>query len=218
VSETARQRPRFIAVEGPIGVGKTTLTRRLAQTFEAELVLEKAEDNPFLPRFYAEPARYAFATQLHFLFQRLEQIEQARQADLFQPARIADFLMDKDRLFAKVALDPAEYALYEQIYGRVAVQAPVPDLVIYLQAPVPVLLGRIERRAIDYEQRIEPEYLERLCAAYVEFFYYYDLAPTLIVNAEEINLADNDAHYRSLLEEIDKGVVGKHYFNPSVTG
>jgi len=207
--------PRFIAVEGPIGVGKTTLSRRLAATYDAELVLEKAEENPFLPRFYAEPARYAFATQLHFLFQRLAQIEAARQADLFQPARIADFLMDKDRLFAKVALDPAEYALYEQIYGRVTVQAPVPDLVIYLQAPVPVLLRRIERRAIDYEQQIDAEYLERLCAAYVEFFYYYDLAPTLIVNAEEINLADNDVHYQSLLGEIEKGVVGKHYFNPS---
>jgi deoxyguanosine kinase len=128
---------------------------------------------------------------------------------------VADFLMDKDRLFAKVALDPAEYALYDQIYSRVTLQGPVPDLVIYLQAPVPVLVRRIERRGIDYEQRIEPDYLERLCAAYVEFFYYYDLAPTLIVNAEETNLADNEVHYRRLLAEIDKGVVGKHYFNPS---
>lgn len=210
--------PRFIAVEGPIGVGKTTLARLLAATFEAELVLEQAEDNPFLPRFYAEPARYAFATQLHFLFQRLAQNEATRQADLFRPARIADFLMDKDRLFARVALEATEFALYEQIYGRMTVQAPVPDLVIYLQAPVPVLLRRIERRAIAYEQAIEADYLERLCAAYVEFFYYYDAAPTLIVNAAEINLADDDAHYRSLLEEIHEGVVGKRYFNPSAAG
>lgn len=207
---------RFIAIEGPIGVGKTSLARRLATTWQTELLLEGAADNPFLPRFYEDPRRYALATQLHFLFQRTRELQARSQADLFVPRLTADFLFEKDRLFAKVALDDDEYSLYQEIYQRVVQTLPAPALVIYLQASVPTLLKRVARRGIDYEQRIEGDYLARLCAEYVDFFHRYDDAPLLIVNAEEINLVDNDEHYAQLLAEIEHGVVGRRYFNPGV--
>ncbi len=207
---------RFIAIEGPIGVGKTSLARRLAATWQTELLLEGAADNPFLPKFYEDPRRYALATQLHFLFQRTRELQARSQADLFAPRLTADFLFEKDRLFAKVALDDDEYALYREIYRCVAQTLPSPSLVIYLQASVPTLFKRIARRGIDYEQRIEADYLARLCNEYVDFFHRYDDAPLLIVNAEEINPVDNDAHYALLLAEIEHGVVGRRYFNPGV--
>lgn len=207
---------RFIAIEGPIGVGKTSLARRLAATWQTDLLLEVAADNPFLPKFYEDPRRYALATQLHFLFQRTRELQARSQVDLFAPRLTADFLFEKDRLFAKVALDDDEYALYREIYQRVVQTLPGPSLVIYLQASVPTLLKRIARRGIDYERRIEADYLARLCNEYVDFFHRYDDAPLLIVNAEEINLVDNDAHYALLLAEIEHGVVGRRYFNPGV--
>lgn len=207
---------RFIAIEGPIGVGKTSLARRLAASWHTELLLEGAAENPFLPRFYADPRRHALATQLHFLFQRTRELQARSQADLFVPRLTADFLFEKDQLFAKVALDDDEYALYREIYQRVVQTLPCPSLVIYLQASVPTLLKRIARRGIDYEQRIETDYLARLCSEYVDFFHRYNDAPLLIVNAEEINLVDNEAHYALLLAEIEHGVVGRRYFNPGV--
>ncbi len=207
---------RFIAIEGPIGVGKTSLARRLAVTWQTDLLLEGAADNPFLPKFYEDPRRYALATQLHFLFQRTRELQARSQVDLFAPRLTADFLFEKDRLFAKVALDDDEYALYREIYRRVVQTLPAPSLVIYLQASVPTLLKRIARRGIDYEQRIDADYLVRLCNEYVDFFHRYDDAPLLIVNAEEINLIDNDAHFALLLAEIEHGVVGRRYFNPGV--
>ncbi len=212
----ASTRGRFIAIEGPIGVGKTSLARRLATTLHTELLLEAAEANPFLPRFYYDPRRYALATQLHFLFDRVRQLKPRAQADLFEPALVSDFLFDKDRLFARVALEPAEFELYEQVYARVMHDLPTPDLVIYLQASVPVLQNRIARRGVDYEQNIAGNYLERLCAEYVDYFYYFDAAPLLIVNAEEVNLVDNERHYTDLLAHIARGVAGRQYFNPSV--
>lgn len=207
---------RFIAIEGPIGVGKTSLARRLAATWQTELLLEGAAENPFLPKFYEDPRRYALATQLHFLFHRTRELQARNQVDLFAPRLTADFLFEKDRLFARVALEDDEFALYQEIYQRVVQTLPGPSLVIYLQASVPTLLKRIARRGIDYEQSIEATYLERLCAEYVEFFHRYDDAPLLIVNAEEINPVDNDAHYEMLLEEIERGVVGRRYFNPGI--
>lgn len=207
-------RPRYVVVEGPIGVGKTTLARRLAATYDSELLLELAAENPFLPKFYEDPRRFALPTQLFFLFQRIEQLKHYRQTDLFTTVQVSDFLIEKDRIFAKVTLEPAELDLYTQVYDKLIPQLPVPDLVIYLQAPVPVLMRRVARRGIDYEQRIEPGYLDRLCAEYVDFFYYYDRSPLLIVNAEEINLADNEAHYQLLIAQIEAGITGKHYFNP----
>lgn len=205
---------RFVVVEGPIGVGKTSLARRLAAEQGAELVLEAAEENPFLERFYREPRANAFPAQLYFLFQRARQMAALKQSDLFQPVRVSDFLLDKDRLFARVTLDDDEFALYEQVYERLAIDAPVPDLVVYLQAPVDVLEGRIRKRGIRYEQSMEREYLERLCNAYAHFFHHYDAAPLLIVNASEADFATNEADYAQLRAEIARPRRGRHYFNP----
>jgi deoxyadenosine/deoxycytidine kinase len=205
---------RFVVVEGPIGVGKTSLARRLAQSFGSELVLEQGEENPFLERFYRNPRAAAFQTQLYFLFQRARQMQELRQADLFERVRVADYLLDKDRLFARLTLEDEEFELYEQVYARLAIDAPVPDLVVYLQAPVDVLLERIARRGIGYEQAIERRYLERLVEAYSRFFLEYDAAPVLMVNAAEIDLVGSDTDYGGLLRELLRVRRGRHYFNP----
>ncbi len=207
--------PRFIVVEGPIGVGKTTLARRLAASFGCELLLEDPGDNPFLERFYQNPRRAALPTQLHFLLQRARQIQGLRQPDLLQPVQVADFMMEKDRLFAELTLDPQELSLYEQVYAHLTLDVPRPDLVVYLQAPVEVLRARIARRAVPYEQAIGRDYLERLVEAYTRFFYYYEDTPLLIVNAAEIDFAGNDADYRTLLERLRGIRSGRHYFNPA---
>lgn len=206
--------PRFIAVEGPIGVGKTTLTRRLAETFGFDTLLEQAEDNPFLTRFYQDPARYALQTELFFLFQRADQLRQLRQQDLFAGPRVADFLIDKNRLFAEVNLDEDEFALYDNVYEHMLIDAPAPDLVIYLQAPTPVLRQRVLKRGHGFEQRIDPDYLARLNDAYTRFFHFYDGAPLLIVNAAEIDLVNGEADYQQLVSELLDIRTGRHYFNP----
>ena len=205
---------RFIVIEGPIGVGKTSLARRVSQSLGAQLVLEQADQNPFLERFYRSPRAAAFATQLFFLFQRARQMEDVRQQDLFGAVRVADFLLEKDRLFARVTLDDAEYALYEKVYERVVNDAPKPDLVVYLQAPVDVLLDRIARRGIRYEQAIDRGYHDRLTQAYARFFHSYDGAPLLIVNAGSIDPVANEADYQLLFAEIAKERRGRHFFNP----
>jgi deoxyadenosine/deoxycytidine kinase len=205
---------RFVVVEGPIGVGKTSLARRLARSFGSELVLEQGDENPFLERFYRNPRAAAFQTQLYFLFQRARQMQELRQADLFERVRVSDYLLDKDRLFARLTLEDEEFELYEQVYARLAIDAPVPDLIVYLQAPVDVLLERIARRGIAYEQGIERRYLERLVESYSRFFLEYDAAPVLMVNAAEIDLVGSDADYGGLLEEVMRVRRGRHYFNP----
>jgi len=205
---------RYVVIEGPIGVGKTSLARRLASVSGADLVLESAEDNPFLERFYRSPRTGAFPAQLFFLFQRARQMQQLRQSDMFAPVRVADFLLEKDRLFARVTLDDEEYALYEQVYERLSIDAPVPDLVVYLQAPVEVLQERIARRGIRYEQGMEREYLERLVDAYTRFFHLYDATPLLIVNAGDVDFIGNDAHFAQLQAEVNRPRRGRHYFNP----
>ena len=205
---------RHVVIEGPIGVGKTSLARRLAEVSGADLVLEHAEDNPFLERFYRSPRTGAFPAQLFFLFQRARQMQQLRQSDLFAPVRIADFMLEKDRLFARVTLDDEEYALYEQVYERLAIDTPVPDLVVYLQAPVEALQERIARRGIRYEQGMERDYLERLVDAYTRFFHLYDATPLLIVNAGDVDFIGNDAHFAQLQAEINRPRRGRHYFNP----
>jgi deoxyguanosine kinase len=210
------ERPAYIVVEGPIGVGKTSLARRLASTFESELLLEGAGENPFLERFYEDPRSGALPAQLFFLFQRARQLQAMRQGDMFLPVRVADFLMEKDRLFAELTLDAEELKLYEQVYSYLVVDAPVPDLVIYLQAPEDVLLKRIARRGIAYERRIEADYLRRLSEAYSRLFLYYEAAPLLIVNAAHIDLVDNDEDYQALVEQVQATRSGRHYFNPSV--
>jgi deoxyadenosine/deoxycytidine kinase len=205
---------RFVVVEGPIGVGKTSLARRLAKSFGSELVLEQGEENPFLERFYKNPRAAAFQTQLYFLFQRSRQMQDLRQADLFEKVRVSDYLLDKDRLFARLTLDEEEFGLYEQVYSKLAIDAPVPDLVVYLQAPVDILTERIARRGIPYEQMIERRYLERLVEAYARFFLEYEAAPVLMVNAADIDPVGSDQDYAVLLAEIVKARKGRHYFNP----
>jgi deoxyadenosine/deoxycytidine kinase len=204
----------YIVVEGPIGVGKTTLAHRLAESFGSDLILEGADENPFLERFYQDPRGAALQTQLFFLFQRVRQIQELQQSDMFAPVRVADFLIEKDRLFAELTLDSEEFKLYEQVYQHVAVSGPRPDLVVYLQAPVEILRKRIAERGRSYERSLDPGYLQRLSESYMEFFHRYDASPLLIVNAAEIDFANKTGDYALLLEQISKIRSGRHYFNP----
>lgn len=207
---------RLIFVEGPIGVGKTSLARRLAWTLGGETLLERPEENPFLARFYDRPREAALPAQLFFLFQRAGQLADLEQESLFTPLRVADFMLEKDRLFAELTLQPEERRLYESVYERVAPTPPVPDLVIYLQAPVDVLQQRVARRDVDYERPgIDEEYLRRINEAYMRFFHDFTAAPLLIVNAAEVNLAEGERAYQLLLEQIRTIRAGRHYFNPS---
>ena len=206
--------PRYIAVEGPIGVGKTSFTKRLADSLNYETILEIPEANPFLERFYQNRRQAALQTQLFFLFERARQIQELRQADMFEPVRVADFLIEKDRIFAEINLDADELKLYENIYDHLTIDAQRPDLVIYLQAPTNVLLERIATRGIKAEQNIETAYLTQLVDGYTNFFHYYDLSPLLIVNAAEIDLANNDQDFEALLEYLLGFNGDRHYYNP----
>jgi deoxyadenosine/deoxycytidine kinase len=210
-----RTLPRFVAVEGNIGVGKTTLAKKLASTFNYQTLLEAADENPFLERFYLDRKRNALPTQLYFLFQRSQQCKELCQDDMFSPLRVADYLLSKDPLFARVTLDDDEFHLYKKVYDQLVNDLPKPDLVVYLQAPVDILMKRIRQRNIAAEQRIEQDYLAQLNEAYMQFFHYYNDAPLLIVNASEIDLANNADHYRALVEYMLTIRNGRHYYNPS---
>ena len=193
---------RYVVVEGPIGVGKTSLARRLAEYAGAATMLEKPGENPFLARFYADPARHALPAQLFFLFQRIGEVSELTQMDLFQSRTVADYLFEKDALFARLNLSDDEFTLYQNIYRNLAPQAPAPDLVIYLQAPTEKLFERVRRRGIPYEQSIAENYLDRLAQGYRDFFHHYDEAPVLVVNCGNLNFVDNDEHFELLLERI----------------
>ena len=206
---------RYIVVEGPIGVGKTSLATRLADEYGSGLILEKSEENPFLANFYQNQRQYALSTQLHFLLQRAQQAQGFRQTDLFKSSHIADFMVDKDPLFAELTLDNDELALYRQIYQHVTFEAPKPDLVIYLQAPVATLRERIVRRGIIYEQNIRDDYLLKLSEIYTRFFYDYDDSALLTVNTQSVDLINNGDDYQAILEKINNIHYGRHYFNQS---
>lgn len=209
--------PEYIVVEGPIGVGKTTLAKRLAEAFGSGLMLEAAEENPFLPRFYQDPKGAALPTQLHFLFQRVRQMEGLRQTDLFKPTLVADFLVQKDRLFAGITLDDHELDLYNQVYNRLTLEAPAPDLVIYLQAGVDDLVRRVNERGIEMERHISEHYLKKVADAYIDFFYNYNQSPLLIVNTVDFDLAKSQRNFELLLQHIQNLAPGRHYFNPVAT-
>ena len=207
--------PGFVVIEGPIGVGKTTLANKLAKSFGSDLLLEAASENPFMEKFYEDPTAAALPTQLYFLLQRARQLKAMKQDDMFSPVRVADFLIEKDRLFAELTLDADELDLYEQVYASLTIDIPRPDLVVYLQAPVEVLLQRIQQRGLKHERYIEAAYLQRLSDSYVQFFYQYDNAPLLIVNAADIDFAHNDDDYQLLHQQITEVKTGRHYFNPT---
>jgi deoxyadenosine/deoxycytidine kinase len=212
--ETRAQGPGYVVVEGPIGVGKTSLARRLADFFGCDLLLEQPAENPFLERFYRSREHYALPTQLYFLFQRARQVRNLRQGDLFRSGRIADFMLEKDPLFARLTLDEDELRLYEQVYSQLSPEITPPDLVVYLQAPVDVVMERIRRRGIDYELAINRDYLQQISEAYTQFFYSYTRSPLLIINASEINFVESDNDFAELVEQIARIRSGRHFFNP----
>ncbi len=212
--ETPIHKPAFIAIEGAIGVGKTTLCKRIAEHLNADLLLEQAELNPFLAQFYANPKQYAFQTQLFFLMQRAQQVNELRQNDMFHSTHIADFLIDKDKLFARVNLNSDEYKLYMQVYEHLTINAPKPDLVVYLQAPSEVLMQRIQKRGIKSERSITHHYLQQVSDAYTEFFHFYNDAPLLIINATDIDFANSKADFEYLLNAILNTKSGRHFINP----
>ena len=204
---------RYVVVEGPIGAGKTSLARVLAQHVGGEELFERPEDNPFLERFYGDMPRFALATQLTFLFQRADQLSGVGQFDMFRQLTVGDFLLDKDPLFARLNLTDAEYLLYEKVYSHLKPQTPTPDLVIYLQAPVDTLIDRVHRRGVDFERRISAAYLARLADAYSRYFYSYEAAPLLIINSERLNFVDNHDHIKLLLARIASMRSRREFFN-----
>lgn len=207
------QRYQYIVVEGPIGAGKTSLARRLAESLQSHSLLELPEENPFLDKFYRDPARYALQTQMFFLFQRMGQLRELAQTDLFKTRVVSDFLLEKDPIFARITLSDDEFKLYQQLYDHVKPQAPVPDLVIYLQAQPETLVERIRKRGIAMEAGISEQYLFHLCESYSRFFYHYDAAPLLTVNTEHLNPVARDEDFELLLKHIENMRGKRAYFN-----
>jgi deoxyguanosine kinase len=208
------ERARYIVVEGPIGVGKTTLTNILTKEFQARPVLEVVEENPFLAAFYADRAKFAFQTQLFFLLSRFKQQQALFQQDLFSQVTVSDYLFAKDRIFASLTLDQNELALYERVYEILGPRVVKPDLVIYLQARLDVLLARIKKRGREFERQFDPEYLGALCQAYNDFFFHYDDTPLLVVNTSDINIVDSEADLESLVGVIRKHRKGTQHYIP----
>lgn len=204
---------KYIVVEGPIGVGKTTLARKLAESRQAQPMLEMPQENPFLEKFYRDPARYALPTQMFFLFQRIHQLRDLAQADMFSTRVVSDFLLEKDPIFARLTLGDDELNLYRQLYDQLRPQAPVPDLVVYLQAQPEILIERVKKRGVPMEAGLSEIYLYRLCESYSRFFYHYDAAPLLIVNTEHLNPIERDEDFELLLSRIANMRGKREFFN-----
>ena len=204
---------RYLVVEGPIGAGKTSLARRLASRFTADLLLELPEENPFLARFYQDMARFALPTQLFFLFQRARLLEPLAQPDMFGRPVIGDFLLDKDPLFARITLSADEMGLYQKIYDALRPRSPSPDLVVYLQAQPATLIERVRRRAKGYEKPVSEEYLALLAESYARFFYHYNAAPVLIVNSDNLNFVERDADFELLVSRLRGMRSRREFFN-----
>lgn len=202
---------QYIVIEGPVGVGKTSLARKIAEAFGAQVLLEQPEENPFLEKFYRDAARYALPTQISFLFQRVNQLRELAQTDLFNTRVVADFLLDKDPMFARLTLGDDELHLYQQLYDSLRPQSPLPDLVVYLQAQPETLVDRIQKRGVAMEAAISETYIHRLCDSYSSFFYHYDAAPLLIVNTEHLNPIERDEDFNLLLVHI-KNMRGRREF------
>jgi deoxyadenosine/deoxycytidine kinase len=214
VTEAAMRRRGYIAIEGPIGVGKTSLAQALAKELNARVILEDADNNPFLPRFYEDPDKYAFPAQLYFLLTRHNQQRELSQQDLFAQATVSDYLFAKDRIFASLNLAPDELTLYEGVYKLLDAEIPKPDLVVYVRARIEVLADRLRKRNRDFERNISYEYLERVSAAYRDFFFYYEDAPLLVVDCSEIDFVANPSDLTDLIREIDRAGQGTQYFVP----
>jgi deoxyguanosine kinase len=207
------QRFRHIVIEGPIGVGKTTLTKKIASLFNAQTMLEDPKANPFLDRFYRDGPRYALQTQLFFLFQRINQLRDLSQRDMFAENIVGDFLLDKDPLFARLTLADDELKLYNQIFESIKPQAPTPDLVVYLQADPDTLINRVKKRGIEMEEHISDQYLRALADNYSRFFHHYDQAPILIINTEHLNPVDNDEDFALFLKQLIEMRGKRVFFN-----
>ncbi|TMA28818.1 MAG: deoxynucleoside kinase [Deltaproteobacteria bacterium] len=205
---------RYIAVEGPIGVGKTALTRALSKRFGGRSVFEIVEENPFLASFYQDRAKYAFQTQLFFLLSRYRQQQELFQQDLFNQITVADYLFAKDRIFASITLDPNELALYERVYQHLGPRVMKPDLVIYLQSRVEVLLARIRKRGREFERKFDADYLAELARTYGDFFHRYQETPLLVINTSDIDFVESEADFEDLVRVLSRITHGTHYYQP----
>lgn len=210
-------RKNYIAVEGPLGVGKTSLALLLAERIHGRTILENAEDNPFLTSFYKDPKRFAFQTQLFFVLRRFQRQEEINQIDLFKRVVVSDFLFDKDRIFARLNLDDREFSLYEQVFNLLKVKSAKPDLVIFLQARTDVLKERIRKRNRDYEKPVTTSYLDQINQAFNEFFFHYNETPLLVINASEIDFVNIPSDLDNLILEIEKMEKGTKYYVPCGT-
>jgi deoxyadenosine/deoxycytidine kinase len=217
MTETTHQ-PRYIAIEGPIGVGKSSLAKSLAAAFDARVVREEGEANPFLDRFYEDPRKYAFQTQLFFLLSRYRQQRELAQGNLFEQRIVSDYTLAKDRIFAFINLDEDEYSLYESIFKLLSPNVPRPDLVIYLQARPEVLLGRVRKRGIAYERNISLDYLKTLSDAYSEYFFHYNETPLLVVNTSEIDFVERPRDLDHLVREVKSMRRGTQHYIPLGSG
>jgi len=206
--------PRFIAVEGAIGAGKTSLVNLLEQQYGARVILEENDSNPFIAKFYEDQETYSFQTQIFFLLSRYNQYMELAQRDLFNSVVVIDYLFQRDKIFAQLNLEDHEYRLYEQIYNLISSKAPKPDLVIFLQASTEVLLERVSKRGREYESFMDPDYLDSVNKAFNNFFFYYSDTPLLVINTNEIDFVEKKCDLEELINKVNNHKIGREYYNP----